>query len=222
MFTGIIQDKATVVDIQEGQNFRTITLTYSEKLLYQLKPGASVAHDGCCLTVTKIDGDQVSFDLMQETLRVTTLNQLKIGSNVNVEKAARLGDEIGGHLMSGHIICTACIDEICVAENNRQIWFRITDPEIMKYIFYKGFIGVDGISLTVGEMQKNRFCNYLIPETLARTTLGLKKSGDRVNIEIDPQTQAVVDTLTKTLEKIAVDTRSIGTGMHVSENVIFV
>lgn len=199
MFTGIIQDQASVIAIHDKKHFRTITMKYSEKLLHQLTTGASVAHDGCCLTVTKIDGDQVSFDVIKETLRVTTLGELKKGSTVNVEKATRLGDEIGGHLMSGHITCTACIDDIAVSENHRQIWFRITPPEIMKYIFYKGFIGVDGISLTVGEIRENRFCNYLIPETIIRTTLVLKTSGDKVNIEIDPQTQAVVDTVTRIL-----------------------
>jgi riboflavin synthase alpha subunit len=101
--------------------------------------------------------------------------------------------------MSGHIMTTAEIVKILTSENNRQIWFKVQDPTLMKYILYKGFIGIDGISLTVGEVTPTRFCVHLIPETLQRTTLGAKKLGDRVNIEIDPQTQAVVDTVERVL-----------------------
>jgi riboflavin synthase alpha subunit len=101
--------------------------------------------------------------------------------------------------MSGHIMTTAEVVKILTSENNRQIWFKVQDPTLMKYILYKGFIGIDGISLTVGEVTPTRFCVHLIPETLQRTTLGAKKLGDRVNIEIDPQTQAVVDTVERVL-----------------------
>ena len=101
--------------------------------------------------------------------------------------------------MSGHIKTTAEVAKILTSENNRQIWFKVQDSQLMKYILYKGFIGIDGISLTVGEVTPTRFCVHLIPETLERTTLGKKKLGARVNIEIDPQTQAVVDTVERVL-----------------------
>ena len=102
--------------------------------------------------------------------------------------------------MSGHIMTTAEVAKILTSENNRQIWFKVRDSQLMKYILYKGFIGIDGISLTVGgEVTPTRFCVHLIPETLERTTLGKKKLGARVNIEIDPQTQAVVDTVERVL-----------------------
>jgi riboflavin synthase len=140
----------------------------------------------------------VSFDLMKETLRITNLGEVGEGDSVNVERAAKFSDEIGGHLMSGHIMTTAEV-KILTSENNRQIWFKVQDPTLMKYILYKGYIGVDGISLTVGEVTPTRFCVHLIPETLQRTTLGVKKLGDRVNIEIDPQTQAVIDTVERVL-----------------------
>ncbi len=168
-------------------------------MLDGLETGASVAHNGCCLTVTEIKGNQVSFDLMKETLRITNLGELQPGDWVNVERAAKFSDEIGGHLMSGHIMTTAEIAKILTSENNRQIWFKVQDKQLMKYILYKGFIGIDGISLTVGEVTPTRFCVHLIPETLERTTLGKKKLGERVNIEIDPQTQAVVDTVERVL-----------------------
>ena len=101
--------------------------------------------------------------------------------------------------MSGHIMTTAEVAKILTSENNRQIWFKVQDSQLMKYILYKGFIGIDGISWTVGEVTPTRFCVHLIPETLERTTLGKKKLGARVNIEIDPQTQAVVDTVERVL-----------------------
>jgi riboflavin synthase len=151
------------------------------------------------LTVTAIEGNRVSFDLIKETLRLTNLGDLKLGSVVNIERAAKFSDEIGGHIMSGHIICTAEISKIFTSENNRQIWFKIADAALMKYVLHKGFIGIDGISLTIGEVVKKSFCVHLIPETLERTTLGKKRLGDKVNIEIDPQTQAVVDTVERVL-----------------------
>ena len=199
MFTGIVQGTAKVVAIDEKPNFRTHVVELPEHMLAGLETGASVAHNGCCLTVTDINGPRVSFDLMKETLRITNLGAIREGYSVNVERAAKFSDEIGGHLMSGHIMTTAEVVKILTSENNRQIWFKVQDPTLMKYILYKGYIGVDGISLTVGEVTPTRFCVHLIPETLQRTTIGVKKLGDRVNIEIDPQTQAVIDTVERVL-----------------------
>ena len=199
MFTGIVQGTAKVVAIDEKPNFRTHVVELPEHMLAGLETGASVAHNGCCLTVTDINGPRVSFDLMKETLRITNLGAIREGDSVNVERAAKFSDEIGGHLMSGHIMTTAEVVKILTSENNRQIWFKVQDPTLMKYILYKGYIGVDGISLTVGEVTPTRFCVHLIPETLQRTTLGVKKLGDRGNIEIDPQTQAVIDTVERVL-----------------------
>jgi riboflavin synthase len=198
MFTGIVQGTAEVVAIEEKQNFRTHVVRLPEALLSGLEPGASVAHNGCCLTVTRIDGDRVSFDLMQETLRVTNLGELRVGDRVNVERAARFGDEIGGHAMSGHILCTAEVSRVIESQNNRQVWFRIP-PQWTKYIFTKGYIGIDGISLTIGEVQGDEFNVNLIPETLQRTNIGSRQEGDRINIEIDPQTQTIVDTVERVM-----------------------
>lgn len=199
MFTGIVQGTAPLVAIDEKPNFRTHIVEMSDELLPGLELGASVAHNGCCLTVTTIAGNCVSFDLIKETLRLTNLGDLKAGDVVNVERAAKFNDEIGGHLMSGHIICTAEVAKIYTSENNRQIWLRMPNIDLIKYVLHKGFIGIDGISLTIDEVINNRFCVHLIPETLERTTLGKKCLGDKINIEIDPQTQAVVDTVERVL-----------------------
>ncbi|MBS1203803.1 MAG: riboflavin synthase subunit alpha [Proteobacteria bacterium] len=152
MFTGIVQGTAKLVSIEDKPNFRTHVVELPETMLEGIETGASIANNGCCLTVTAINGNHISFDLMKETLRITNLGELNIGDRVNVERAAKFSDEIGGHLMSGHIMTTAEIVKILTSENNRQIWFKVQDPVLMKYILYKGFIGIDGISLTVGEV----------------------------------------------------------------------
>jgi riboflavin synthase len=199
MFTGIVQGTAEVVEILEKTNFRTHRLRFPAAYCAGLQEGASVAHNGCCLTVTGISADRVSFDLMQETLRLTNLGKLQPGDRVNFERAARFGDEIGGHQMSGHIICTAEVIRVTETENNRQIRFRLPG-ELKKYLFTKGYIGIDGISLTLGTVEDAEFEVNLIPETLKRTNIGGRNPGDRVNIEIDPQTQAIVDTVERVLD----------------------
>lgn len=198
MFTGIVQGTAEVIDIIEKENFRTHTIRLPQGELDGLKPGASVAHNGCCLTVVSIDDDLVRFDLMHETLRVTNLGELKIGDHFNYERAARFGDEIGGHQMSGHIIAMAEVTRVIESENNCQIWFRMP-RDLMRYVFTKGYIGIDGISLTIGDVESDEFNVNLIPETLERTNMDSRKPGDKINIEIDPQTQAIVDTVERVL-----------------------
>ena len=200
MFTGIVQGVAEVVDILQKENLRTHTIRLPEAYCQGLEPGASVAHNGCCLTVTAMAGDLVSFDLMQETLRLTNLGELKLGDKVNFERAARFGDEIGGHQMSGHIIATAEVLEVVESENNRKIRFKLPD-NLKKFIFTKGYIGIDGISLTIGEVEADEFDVNLIPETLRRTNIASRQPGDRVNIEIDPQTQSIVETVERLLDR---------------------
>lgn len=199
MFTGIVQGIAPIHAITEKNNFRTQVVKLPLEMRKGLEIGASVANNGVCLTVTEINDDLVSFDLMQETLRITNLGALKAGDFVNIERAMQMGTEIGGHILSGHVYCTATISEIIASENNRQIWFELPNADVMKYILTKGFVAVDGISLTIGEVKENQFCVNLIPETLQRTLMGQRKVGDVVNIEIDPQTQAIVDTVERYL-----------------------
>ncbi|MDM7091649.1 riboflavin synthase, partial [Enterobacter hormaechei] len=131
MFTGIVQGTAKVVSIDEKPNFRTHVVELPEYMLDGIETGASIAHNGCCLTVTEINGNQISFDLMKETLRITNLGELVVGDTVNVERAAKFSDEIGGPLMSGHIMTTAEVAKIVTSENNRQIWFKVQDPSLM-------------------------------------------------------------------------------------------
>lgn len=205
MFTGIIQGTAEVVAIQEAEAFRTHVVALPAALRQGLEIGASVAHNGVCLTVTAIEGERVSFDLMRETLRVTNLGDLAVGDRVNIERAARFGDEIGGHAMSGHVMAVAELVEVDEAPHNRRLWFELPHA-LGRFLFDKGYIGVDGASLTIGEVRPAsadhgpRFCVNLIPETLHRTTLGERLPGDRVNVEIDPQTQAIVETVERLLE----------------------
>ena len=198
MFTGIVQGTAEIISITKKQDFQTHVIRMPANLLSHVELGASVAHNGCCLTVTDINDDLWSFDLMQETLNVTNLGLLKEGDVVNVERAAKFGDEIGGHSMSGHIMCTAEVSNVVTSENNHQIWFTLPQTQ-MKYVFTKGYIGIDGISLTIGDVVENRFNVNLIPETLQRTNLKSRVIGDVINIEIDPQTQAIVDTVERVM-----------------------
>lgn len=199
MFTGIVQGMGRVVSVEQpAADFRTHTVELPEDMAGGLQTGASVAHNGCCLTVTEADGRTARFDLMAETLDKTNLGRLKAGDLVNLERAARFGDEIGGHLMSGHITATTEILRIERTEHNTTMHFAL--PAALKpYILPKGFVGLDGCSLTIGSVGEDSFCVHLIPETLRRTLFGTRQAGDTVNLEIDPQTQAVVDTVGRIL-----------------------
>lgn len=203
MFTGIVQGMGKVVQIEQPHaDFRRHTVELPEHMADNLQIGASIAHNGCCLTITHIAQRQVSFDLMAETLAKTNLGALKVGDNVNLERAARFGDEIGGHVMSGHIIAQTEISRIERTDFNQTVWFRL--PEALKpYILEKGFIGLDGCSLTIGTVTDDEFNVHLIPETLQRTLFGTRQVGDKINVEIDAQTQAVVDTVKRVLAKTA-------------------
>ena len=199
MFTGIVQGMGRVVSVEQpAADFRTHTVELPEDMAGGLQTGASVAHNGCCLTVTETDGRTARFDLMAETLDKTNLGRLKAGDLVNLERAARFGDEIGGLLMSGHITATTEILRIERTEHNTTMHFAL--PAALKpYILPKGFVGLDGCSLTIGSVGEDSFCVHLIPETLRRTLFGTRQAGDTVNLEIDPQTQAVVDTVGRIL-----------------------
>lgn len=194
MFTGIVQALARVEQVEALQGLNRISLAFPGGILDGIEAGASVSVNGACLTVTEHDGDTARFDVMMETLRATTLGDLTQGSEVNVERAARLGDEIGGHLLSGHIHCVATVSSVATPQNNCHLCFQVP-PEWRDYLVTKGYIAVDGASLTIGEITGEGFCVYLIPETLRATCFGSLTRSSRVNIEIDHQTQTIVDTL---------------------------
>ena len=192
MFTGIIQGTGCIQSVR-GDSIVTIDVQIPST--DGLEIGASVSIDGVCLTATSVS-DTVTFDVIPETLDRTTLGSLSSGSNVNVERALKFGDELGGHLLSGHIMGTA---EIVAVEN--QDYTIQCPPEMAEYIQEKGYIAVDGISLTIGKTSgKGGFDVHIIPETLRLTTLGSKGVGDQVNIEIDAMTQAVVETTKRLME----------------------
>ena len=192
MFTGIIQGTGCVQSVRRDS---VVTIDVQIPSTEGLEIGASVSIDGVCLTATSVS-DTVTFDVIPETLDRTTLGSLSSGSNVNVERALKFGDELGGHLLSGHIMGTA---EIVAVEN--QDYTIQCPPEMAEYIQEKGYIAVDGISLTIGKTSgKGGFDVHIIPETLRLTTLGCKGVGDQVNIEIDAMTQAVVETTKRLME----------------------
>lgn len=198
MFTGIVQAKCELISIQKNAGINTFELAMSPQLTQGLVTGASVANNGVCLTVTKVLNDKVFFDVMEETLTVTNLSGLRVHDKVNIERSLTFGSEIGGHILSGHVHCQAQVTALSVNEMHHNISLRL-DPKWMVYIFYKGFVGVNGCSLTVGKTQESGFMLHLIPETLSLTNLSDLAVGDYVNIEIDSQTQIIVDTVERVL-----------------------
>ena len=200
MFTGIVQGLGEVLAVdQRAPDFRSHTVRLPEGADADLRVGASVAHNGCCLTITRVhENGAADFDLMGETLAKTNLGALQPGDKVNIERAARFGDEIGGHVMSGHIITQTPVTRIEQSEHNRTLWFALP-AELKPYVLTKGFIGLDGCSLTIGSVTEREFNVHLIPETLQRTLFGSRQVGDCVNVEIDAQTQAIVDTVERVL-----------------------
>ncbi|WP_137673218.1 riboflavin synthase subunit alpha [Agarivorans sp. Toyoura001] len=192
MFTGIVQSKRKVVKVERAPGLMKLWVDLVD--IEGLNIGASVAINGTCLTAVSISEQGVQFDLIQETLSLTNLDLIKEGDLVNIERAAKVGDEIGGHLVSGHIHTTATILDMQYSENNLAIHLSLAN-EWKDYVIYKGFICIDGASLTVGKLSDQGFWLHIIPETLRVTTLGDKAVKDLVNIEIDSSTQTAIDTI---------------------------
>ena len=200
MFTGIVEGMATLRSIKDNGDHIRWVVDLPTGTGAGLEIGASVALDGVCRTVVNIDGDIVSFDLIQETLDRSTLGLRTAGDSLNIERALRYGDEVGGHLVSGHVMGVGTVASISHANDTADLVIEVPS-HVETYIFEKGYIAIDGISLTVGETNGNGSFNlHIIPETLRRTTLGQKTSGSLVNIEIDAMTQAVVDTVKRVMD----------------------
>src|SRR5471032_912862 len=187
MFTGIIQEAGAVEKIERGA--KSILLTVRAGVSARgLKPGDSVAVNGCCLTAVKISArgksKLVQFDLLQETWRLTNLQFTKAGSLVNLERPLRLGDEFGGHFVTGHVDGLGKIRrwEKSGADHVLEI---AAPPEVMRYVIHKGSIAIDGISLTVAGVGRKSFCVWIIPHTFEVTALRERKVGDAVNLEAD-------------------------------------
>lgn len=197
MFTGIVQATATVQTLHDQDGMRSFTLGFPPGFCQDLAIGASVSVNGVCLTVTELlSPTTASFDVMLQSLNITTLGHSTQGSAVNVERAAKEGAEIGGHPLSGHVDFTTPLTDLLLTDTNCKLRFAIP-PDFRKYIFAKGYIAINGASLTVSEVNRPEgwFEVWLIPETRRATTFGQIQPGDRVNIEIERSTQVVVDTV---------------------------
>ncbi len=198
MFTGIVAGTSPIINIEQKDIVRSLTLNL-EGFVMGLEIGASVSLDGVCMTVVSIDGNLVTFDAIEETLNRTTLGKLDVGSLVNIERSLKMGDELGGHIISGHVLTTAKILQIVNKGEGIDMMIE-NPPEVNQYILEKGYISIDGMSLTIGKVSEDNFSLHIIPETLRITTIGQKNIGDYVNIEIDSRTQAIVDTIRKSME----------------------
>lgn len=202
MFTGIVQANQPIVLLEKKTGLYTLSVQLTEDLVEGLQTGGSVSVDGVCLTVVSIDGLLVTFNAMMETLRLTTLQFLEVGKKVNIERSSRVGDEVGGHRLSGHVHGMAEIVKVDQPENNKSMTFQVP-REWMKYIVQKGFIALDGCSLTVvnPDRHSGTFEVWFIPETLSRTGFGSKQVGDFVNLEFDPNTQIIVETVERIMRE---------------------
>jgi riboflavin synthase len=198
MFSGIVSGMATVTSLIDHDNVRTFVLTSSNGLFDGVQVGASVSVSGTCLTVVAHESHNATFDVISESLDRTNLGTLEFGNKVNIERSMSFGAEVGGHVMSGHVMTTAEI--VSIVENR---WTFQIDLQYMKFIFQKGFVGLDGCSLTVvdPDAKAGTFSVALIPETIEKTTFGKKQVGEKVNVEIDPMIQAVVETVERYMKE---------------------
>jgi riboflavin synthase len=201
MFTGLIAELGKVVEIERGNESAIFTIQ-APLLISQIKVGDSVSVNGVCLTATSVKESSFTADVMIQTLKITSLAKLEIGSPVNLELAASLDARMGGHIVQGHVDGVATV--VGLVPGEKWARFDIAIPqELGKYIVNQGSIAVDGISLTVGEIDdtNNQVTLWLIPETLERTNLSTKKAGDLVNVEVDVLAKYVERLISKGVKK---------------------
>lgn len=185
MFGGLIAYRGTVLDVVPASDGVTLKVRCEGVEAEQPQGKDSIAIDGVCLTATAVDGETIAFDVVPETLARSTLRDRAPGDRVNVEYALRVGDRIGGHFVYGHVDATARVMERHAEGQGERVRIE-TPPSLAPMIAHKGFVAVDGVSLTVAAVDRDSFEVALIPETLARTTLGSRAVGERVNLEADP------------------------------------
>ena len=196
MFTGLISELGTVTAITKGESSAIFTIN-APALISEIKLGDSVAVNGVCLTATAITGTSFTTDVMVQTLSLTSLSQVSVGSAVNLELAAQLNARMGGHMVSGHIDGVATVVGLTQGEKWLQLDIKVPE-DLSKYIVNQGSIALDGVSLTVGEINDaNLVTVWLIPETLDRTNLAGKQPGDLVNVEVDLIAKYVERLITK-------------------------
>lgn len=198
MFTGIVEDTGVIKSVDKKDRESTFTISVGKMSLGEAALGDSIAVNGACLTVTALDGSEFTVDASRETLSRTTLGTLAPGSRVNLERALRSGDRLGGHIVNGHVDGVG--EVVSKTKSGGSFIFRFSLPErLAKYVVEKGSIAVDGVSLTVNSAEGNEFTVNIIPFTLAETTFGGLGPGSRVNIECD--------IIAKYVEKLSTGTR---------------
>ena len=194
MFSGIVKGVGKVLKVTTKKDCISIEILPPRNFNTRLKKGSSISVDGVCLTSLDDGKTKLKFDVIDETLKRTNLKLIKKGSLVNLERSITASTEIGGHLMSGHIHFTGKVKKIISKENTKDINISFS-KKFKEYIFEKGYIGVNGCSLTIGSVSNNSFNLHLIPETLSITNLKNLVEGDLINIEIDQNTIAIVETV---------------------------
>lgn len=203
LFTGIVQGRAEVTGWVEKPGAGRLQLRFPSGATRGVVVGASIAVAGVCLTVVEQpSADELCFDVIAETLRATSLSRaLRVGAAVNFERSARIGDEVGGHAVSGHVHAAAVVRAVEDTPGNRQLVLSLPNG-LIKYVFPKGYVAVDGCSLTVGPVVgSSEFSVYLIPETLRVTTLGSLVAGSVANVELEAATIATVETVERVIER---------------------
>lgn len=207
MYTGITRGVFPIVAVEDHTGYTRFTVELNPGLTRDVETGASVAIDGVCCTVVAHGEAKLTFDAMQETRSLTTLSDLAIGRGVSVERSCRVGDELGGHDVFGHVMGTGVITRVQQLGGQLDLTIQVP-PAWMRFILHKGFIALDGSSLTVGEVRRDgSFDVHLIPETLRVTNFASKRVGDRVNVELDSRTVAIVETVERVLAER--ETRSV-------------
>lgn len=184
MFTGIVERTANVADLRPVETGARLILDLSE-IADELELGESVAVNGCCLTVAEfLDGGHIAFDLLEETLRLTNLGDLASDSIVNIERALRVGDRLSGHFVQGHVDCRTQLLELSPSGQDHKLTVQLPS-EFARYAIYKGSICVDGMSLTIADLEEDHFTIWITPHTFKVTNLQQRKAGDAVNLEFD-------------------------------------
>jgi riboflavin synthase len=198
MFTGIVKGVGMVTSVSKSKSGAEIIIRIRlGKFGRGLKKGDSVCINGACLTATKLSIGEAEFEMVSETIRRTNLGQTKPGEMVNVERSLRVGDRLEGHFVLGHVDGTGVIEDIQKMSSETTIWIKLVDKWLTKSLVPKGSIAVDGVSLTLVGVEGDRVSVSLIPHTLKMTTLGMKRIGDRVNIETDILGKYVMTNLPK-------------------------
>ena len=191
MFSGIVQTKSEGHEFSKTDSGIKLKITSNESFYLNIKKGDSVSVDGVCLTVTDFGKNYAFFDVIPETLRCTNLNEINEKWIFNLERSLKFGDEVGGHLVSGHVHETGTVDEVTIGD---EYLLKISfSNKLSKYLFKKGYVAINGASLTIKDKEENHLTVALIPETLQATNLNNLIKGDKVNLEADQQIVATVD-----------------------------